>query len=120
MSGLLPCPFCAGKAEFNQTEDGGHFIECTKCGSSTILRYSLMDDARPILAESWNYRAQIAAPEPKKADFYCFPAGTYPIDKSAPGECQSVQHYFDRFGQCVHCQQWREQTIGPYCTVDRA
>lgn len=61
---LQPCPFCGGTARFNETEDGGHFIECTNCRSSTCLRYSLMDDAKPILAESWNRRAQLAAAAP--------------------------------------------------------
>lgn len=61
---LQPCPFCGGTARFNETEDGGHFIECTKCRSSTCLRYSLMDDAKPLLAESWNRRAQLAAAAP--------------------------------------------------------
>jgi hypothetical protein len=59
---LKLCPFCNGKPEFGATEDGGNFIECTGCGSSTSLRYSLMEDARPILAEGWNKRAQLAAP----------------------------------------------------------
>lgn len=61
---LQPCPFCGGTARFNETEDGGHFIECTKCRSSTCLRYSLMDDAKPLLAESWNRRAQLDAAAP--------------------------------------------------------
>lgn len=65
---LQPCPFCGGTARFNETEDGGYFIECTNCRSSTCLRYSLMDDAKPILAESWNRRVQLAAAAPGDDD----------------------------------------------------
>lgn len=48
-------------------------------------------------------RAQLAAPGapvPAKADFYCFPAGTYAIAKPAPGERQPVAWmvYFVRPG----------------------
>lgn len=67
LSHLKPCPFCGGEAEWCHHEgdplkledemDGAHWIECVDCGTSTNLRYSLMDDCRPLLAEQWNRRA---------------------------------------------------------------
>lgn len=54
---LKPCPFCSGPAAFSHNSDGGNWIECTQCGSGTNLRYSLMDDCKPLLAEQWNRRA---------------------------------------------------------------
>jgi Lar family restriction alleviation protein len=76
---LKPCPFCGGDAEWNQHEGdplklddpmtGANWIECLKCGASTNLRYSLMDDCRPVLAEQWNrrYLAAPAQPAPEPA-----------------------------------------------------
>lgn len=61
---LLACPHCAGSAEFGQvtgdvesTDFGGEFIACTKCHASTCLMFSLMEAAKPVLAEKWNSRS---------------------------------------------------------------
>lgn len=69
MPDLKPCPFCGGKAEHGTIpmggeDEGAHFIACTNsaCGASTNLRFSLMDDARPLLAEQWNRRAPAGEP----------------------------------------------------------
>ena len=61
---LRPCPFCGGIAEMGENDDGANFIECTSCGASTNLQYSLKDDGRPQLIERWNERVQIAKPAP--------------------------------------------------------
>lgn len=64
---LKPCPFCGGKAEFFTIEKGrdkgAHFIQCTNpaCETSTNLQWSLKEDARPMLAERWNERADTIA-----------------------------------------------------------
>jgi Lar family restriction alleviation protein len=74
---LKPCPFCGGEAEWNQCEGdplnlndpmaGANWIECLKCGASTNLRYSLMDDCRPLLGEQWNRRVAAAIAEKNEA-----------------------------------------------------
>jgi len=65
---LLPCPFCGGVPHMRNNDGaasmdsdaGAHWIECAKCGASTNLRFSLMEDCRPLLVEQWNRRAQAA------------------------------------------------------------
>lgn len=53
---LLPCPHCGGLPEWNVGTEGEHWIDCPRCNASTGLRYSLMADCRPALAEQWNNR----------------------------------------------------------------
>jgi hypothetical protein len=64
---LLPCPCCGYRAEMEQvpfepetTNSGGYYIECKRagCGITTRLAFSLKDDARPGLVESWNQRVK--------------------------------------------------------------
>ena len=69
MSNLKPCPFCGGDAKRvdnvptkeqlaaglacgQDFDDGGSFIECTKCNNSTGLHF----DRRENLESSWNDR----------------------------------------------------------------
>ena len=55
--GLKPCPFCGGAAEMHEIHDpDGRYIECVKCRASTNIRFSCMEDARPLLMEQWNRR----------------------------------------------------------------
>ena len=61
--GLLPCAHCGGTAAFHQQktnngEEGGFFIECGNplCWVSTPLKFAVMDDVKPLLAEIWNLR----------------------------------------------------------------
>lgn len=66
MDELLPCPFCGNAkniAMVNEKHDhsGGYFIACPECGASTIMRYAMGDDPKPLLIESWNRRAVVAA-----------------------------------------------------------
>lgn len=79
---LSRCPFCDGAARWNHNDGtitidstaGAHWIDCTVCGASTNLRYSLMEDCRPLLAEQWNRRtasrpvAQVVAIDPPGPD----------------------------------------------------
>lgn len=53
---LKPCPFCGGEPRWGTSPDEGHFIECSRCGSSTNLTYYLKDDASRDVAEKWNRR----------------------------------------------------------------
>jgi len=66
---LLPCPFCGGRARFNEIEEGenegGRYIECCKCNASTALFFPSKMDVTPILAEKWNKRT--SKPLPKKS-----------------------------------------------------
>lgn len=55
------CPFCQAKAEMRETEDNANYIECTGCGASTNLQYSLKEDGRPDLIERWNNRTELGA-----------------------------------------------------------
>lgn len=65
---LKPCPFCGGEAEMiDMPEDSGDvtgakFVQCTNsaCMASSALIYPLMDDAKHLLLERWNKRADIA------------------------------------------------------------
>src|SRR6476660_1211204 len=58
---LKPCPFCGAAVAMRDTEDNANYIECTKCGASTNLQYSVKEDARPDLIE-WNKRT-LAGPQ---------------------------------------------------------
>jgi len=66
LGGLLPCAHCGGTATLHQQkcndgvegEEGGYFIECgnPQCWMTTPLKFALMDDVAPLLAEIWNRR----------------------------------------------------------------
>ncbi len=64
MTDLLLCPFCGSRAVFGQITDpeddnfGGEFVSCSGCIVTTDLRFSVKEDARPLLAEAWNRRAE--------------------------------------------------------------
>ena len=62
-SDLLPCPFCGGRAEYNNKADhgeyaGGHFVQCTNsvCMASSLLIFACGEDPLPKLMEKWNRR----------------------------------------------------------------
>lgn len=70
LSELLPCPFCGNAknlAMVNEKHDhsGGYFIACPECGASTIMRYAMGDDPKPLLIEAWNRRAAAQAAQPE-------------------------------------------------------
>ncbi len=55
---LLPCPFCGGNdVDYREDEDSADLVGCNGCGASTHSRYSIKEDARPLVAEAWNTRA---------------------------------------------------------------
>lgn len=51
---LKPCPFCGSSAVMQRADDEDNYIECSKCGCSTNLQYSIKEDGRPHLIERWN------------------------------------------------------------------
>lgn len=53
---LLPCPHDGGFADFHDSDDGGRYIECCKCGATTPLMYPLKESVDALLAERWNQR----------------------------------------------------------------
>lgn len=59
---LKPCPFCGGRAEYNEDNHGWHWIECTKCESATGQVNPLTSGMKSRLAESWNTRAEPEQP----------------------------------------------------------
>ncbi len=65
MDELKPCPFCGGKAiytdNFDTDSNGGEYVTCTHCQMSTVLIYGIMEDAKPLLAQRWNRRAEYLA-----------------------------------------------------------
>lgn len=61
---LLPCPFCGSAPSLVQALPSGWAVSCAGCGVGSGIRYSLMEDARPLVAEQWNRRATLAA-EPR-------------------------------------------------------
>ncbi|HBM9903986.1 TPA: Lar family restriction alleviation protein [Enterobacter chengduensis] len=56
-NGLLPCPCCGGRAEFDYDDDNLNWISCNACGISTDTAYHTDEDARDKLREIWNRRA---------------------------------------------------------------
>lgn len=57
---LKPCPFCGAAPDLVQPCPSGWAVQCNGCGVATGLRYSLMEDARPLIVEEWNRRAGLA------------------------------------------------------------
>ncbi len=59
INGLLPCPFCGGKAQqltIEQDNDphfGGDVITCTECGASSHVEFGFKEN----LKSAWNSRA---------------------------------------------------------------
>lgn len=58
-NGLLPCPCCGGKSEFDYDDDNLNWISCNVCGISTDTAYHTDVDAKEKLREVWNRRAAI-------------------------------------------------------------
>lgn len=60
---LLPCPFCGGKAEVVEIDDGenagGSCVSCTRCQASSNVEFEFKEN----FVSNWNRRA---APEPVK------------------------------------------------------
>lgn len=56
-NGLLPCPCCGEKAEFDYDDDNLNWISCNVCGISTDTVYHTDVDARDKLRAVWNRRA---------------------------------------------------------------
>lgn len=78
MNELMPCPFCGNAknlAMVNEKHDhsGGYFIACPECGASTIMRYAMGDDPKPLLIEAWNRRAAVQAAQPEAVGWKLVP-----------------------------------------------
>ncbi|MGM8836196.1 Lar family restriction alleviation protein, partial [Enterobacter hormaechei subsp. steigerwaltii] len=56
-NGLLPCPCCGGRADFDFDDDNLNWISCNVCGISTDTAYHTDVDARDRLRDVWNHRA---------------------------------------------------------------
>ncbi|WP_222214514.1 Lar family restriction alleviation protein [Escherichia coli] len=58
-NGLMPCPFCGGKArqltieQDNDPHFGGDVITCTECGASSHVEFGFKEN----LKSAWNSRA---------------------------------------------------------------
>ncbi|HCM9564794.1 TPA: DUF551 domain-containing protein [Enterobacter hormaechei subsp. steigerwaltii] len=64
-NGLLPCPCCGGRAEFDYDDDNLNWISCNVCGISTDTAYHTDVDARDRLRNVWNLRtAMLQGAEP--------------------------------------------------------
>lgn len=55
-SDLLACPFCGGQATMGETPDGGRYVQCNECLTSSRLIYPDKIDPKPLLLEAWNTR----------------------------------------------------------------
>jgi hypothetical protein len=89
---LLPCPFCAARAEFDNDDHGYMWVLCTGCGVTSDTERHYDEDARIRLAATWNRRAPtqpVAAPEPvylvsvAPNEFYSKGNGWLEVDKEA-------------------------------------
>lgn len=56
-NGLLPCPYCGGKADFDYDDDNLNWISCSVCGIATDTAYHTDVDAKDKFREVWNRRA---------------------------------------------------------------
>lgn len=64
---LKPCPFCGSAAEINEMphdgncNDGAMFVMCcnSACMASSSLVFPIMEDAKHLLLERWNKRAEL-------------------------------------------------------------
>lgn len=73
---LKPCPFCGGAPHFGVVEGdpetnsdvGGEFIACRKCGVTTVLVFPLKESAKEKLTWFWNRRDAATA---KKSALRC-------------------------------------------------
>ena len=57
---LKPCPFCGGKAELSEADEEGedaYSVMCTRCLATSPVRFSIKEDAEPLLIDAWNSRA---------------------------------------------------------------
>jgi len=54
--GLAACPFCGGKPEREETDEGGKYICCSHCNASTALHFDRAEN----LDSAWNQRADNA------------------------------------------------------------
>ena len=62
---LKRCPFCGGVPQYSEIENdenvpnaGGEYIECIDCGCSTVVMFSVKEDAKTHLIERWNRRTR--------------------------------------------------------------
>ncbi len=64
MADLLPCPFCGGKAERIDIEDGdnvgGSCVTCTTCNASGNVEFGFKEN----FVSNWNRRAPVADWQP--------------------------------------------------------
>ncbi|MCP3681628.1 MAG: hypothetical protein GY861_02965 [bacterium] len=58
METLKGCPFCGGRAEYDNTDTGYCFIACQNCGCKTneIYMNRINCDSEDIVIEAWNKR----------------------------------------------------------------
>ncbi|MCM7405005.1 Lar family restriction alleviation protein [Enterobacter cloacae] len=75
-NGLLPCPCCGGRAEFDYDDDNLNWISCNVCGISTDTAYHTDVDARDRLRDVWNLRAAMLQGAEPVTTAYKLPANT--------------------------------------------
>ena len=51
---LKPCPFCGGKAEYDNSDNGSEWIKCTECGAQGPVRSLNFTDSKVV--DDWNRR----------------------------------------------------------------
>ncbi|MBJ9110076.1 Lar family restriction alleviation protein [Citrobacter sp. FDAARGOS_156] len=87
-NGLMPCPFCGGKAhqltieQDNDPHFGGDVITCTECGASSHVEFGFKEN----LKSAWNSRATML----QAGNSPVSPDGWIPVRERMPDETQPV------------------------------
>ncbi|EAP4557083.1 restriction alleviation protein, Lar family [Salmonella enterica] len=106
INGLLPCPFCGGKAQqltIEQDNDphfGGDVITCTECGASSHVEFGFKEN----LKSAWNSRSAMleAGNSPVTPDGYILVPNRLTAENGAKGVL-SGEFSETKFINCPEC-----------------